>query len=317
MSPTRRQRRERRLTSSDPAPRATIYDLGYQGYEGPRLGRAFAVWSLYVLSVRNAFGFGRGLLPKALALGLVLFAFVPAIVQLILAAVVPIEEFEFVRPHEYYGFIQIIIMLFVAALASDLVGNDRRSGTLALYFSRPIQRDDYAAAKLAALATGLLAITVLPQAVMFAGNWLGAADGVEWARDNVGDVLPILASGALICMLFASIGITVATFAERRAFAIVSILTILVLPFLVVSIVIEAIESDAARYAVFFSPAHLMRGFTLFLFDAVPPLPSGQPEGSDEQIAFADLPGVVYVLAALAYTTLATAITLRRYRGAV
>ena len=305
------------MASSDPAPRGTIYDLGYQGYEGPRLGRVFALWSLYVLSVRNAFGFGRGLLPKALALGLVLLAFVPAIVQLIFAAVVPIEEFEFVRPHEYYGFIQIIIMLFVAALASDLVGNDRRNGTLALYFSRPIERDDYAAAKIAALATSLLAITVLPQAVMFAGNWLGAADGVGWARDNAADVLPILGSGLLICAMFGSIGIVVATFAERRAFAIISILAILVLPFTVVSIVIEVIESDAARYAIFLSPAHLLRGFTLFLFDAVPPLPFGSPEGSDEQIAFVDLPGVLYVLAAIAYTTLATAMTVRRYRGAV
>ena len=305
------------MASSEPVPRGTIYDLGYQGYEGPRLGRAYAVWSLYVLSVRNAFGFGRGLLPKVLALGLVLLAFVPAIVQLILAAVVPIEEFEFVRPHEYYGFIQIIIMLFVAALASDLVGNDRRNGVLALYFSRPIQRDDYAAAKIAALATSLLAITVLPQAVIFAGNWLGSPDGIGWARDNLGDVPPIFASGVLVCAMFASIGIVVATFAERRAFAIISILTILVLPFTVVSIVIEVMESDAARYAVFFSPAHLMRGFTLFLFDAVPPIPFGPPNGSDEQIAFVDLPGMLYILAALAYTTLAAAITLRRYRGTV
>ncbi len=305
------------MASSEPAPRGTIYDLGYQGYEGPRLGRAFAVWSLYVLSVRNAFGLGRGWLPKALALGLVLLAFVPAVVQLILAAVLPIEEFEFVRPHEYYGFIQVIIMLFVAALASDLVGNDRRNGTLALYFSRPIRRDDYAVAKIAALATSLLAITVLPQAVMFAGNWLGAPDGIAWARDNAGDLAPMLASGLLICVMFAAIGIVVASFAERRAFAIISVLTVLVLPFIVVSIVIEVIESDAARYAIFFSPAHLMRGFTLFLFDAVPPQPFGRPQGADEQIAFVDVPGVLYLLAAFAYSALATAVTLRRYRGAV
>jgi ABC-2 type transport system permease protein len=306
------------LTSPEPAaPRGTIYDLGYQGYDGPRLGRRYAVWSLYVLSVRNAFGLGRGLLPKVLAFGLLALAFVPAVVQLILAAVLPTDEFEFVQPHEYYGFIQIIIILFVAALASDLVGNDRRSRTLALYFSRPIERNDYAIAKLAALSSSLLAITVLPQAVMFAGNWLGATDGGAWGRDHAGDALPIVLSGVLVCLLFASVGLLIATFAERRRFATVSILAIFLITFATVSIIVEVVDADAARYAVFLSPVHVMRGFTLVLFDAVPPLPFGQPEGVDEQIAFVDLPGAVYIAAALAYVAVCTFFILRRYRGTV
>ena len=183
------------MASSEPAPRGTIYDLGYQQYEGPRLGRTYALWSLYLLSVRNSFGFGRGALPKVLAISLLALALVPALIQLLLAAVVPVEDFEFVQPHEYYGFIQVIIVLFVAALASDLVGNDRRSGTLALYFSRPILRDDYALAKIVALSSSLLAITVLPQLVMFTGNWLGAADSFGWLKDNAGDLPPIVISG--------------------------------------------------------------------------------------------------------------------------
>jgi hypothetical protein len=50
------------------------------------------------------------------------------------------EDFEFVRPEEYYGFVQVIIILFVAAMASELVGNDRRNNVLPLYFSRPLER---------------------------------------------------------------------------------------------------------------------------------------------------------------------------------
>ena len=306
------------MASSESAPRGAIYDLGYQPYDGPRLGRAYALWSLYVLSVRNSFGFGRGTLPKVLALGLVVLAFVPAVVQLILAAVVPIEDFEFVRPEEYYGFIQVIIILFVAALASDLVGNDRRSGTLALYFSRPIKRDDYAIAKLVALATSLLAITVLPQAVMFAGNVLGATDGLEWLRDNAGDIGPILLSGLLVCVMFASIGILSATFAERRSFALVSILAIFFVSFAVVRIVISVVDGEVARYAVFLSPMHVMRGFTLFIFDAVPPLTFQSQEGGPaDQIAYVDFPGVLYVLAALAYTAATVSVTMSRYRGSI
>ncbi len=41
------------------APNGVIHDIGYQRYTGPRLGRWYAVRSLYVHSVRTAFGLGR------------------------------------------------------------------------------------------------------------------------------------------------------------------------------------------------------------------------------------------------------------------
>ena len=302
--------------TSAPAPRGTIYDIGYRPYEGRRLGRRFAIWSLYLLSLRNAFGLGRGALPKTLAFGLVIIAFIPATVQIVLAAVVPIEDFEFVRPHEYYGFIQVIIILFVAMLSSDLVGNDRRQGTLALYFSRPIQRADYAAAKLIALTTSLLAVTVLPQIAMFGGNWLGAADALDWAKQNGDDLAPIVGSGIIISIMFASLGIACAAFAERRSFALVAILVVFILPFAVAQIVVEVSDAEAARYIVLLSPAHVMRGFTLFLFDAFPAVTFGSQGGSgDEVLAFVDLPGFVYLLAGSLYTAAAAGLAFTRFRS--
>jgi ABC-2 type transport system permease protein len=302
--------------TTDPAPRGAIYDIGYQPYEGERLGRRFAIWSLYVLSLRNAFGIGRGALPKVLAFGLVILAFIPAVVQVILAAVVPIDEFEFVQPHEYFGFIQVIIILFVAGLSSDLVGNDRRQGTLSLYFSRPIQRGDYAAAKLAALVTALLTVTVLPQTVMFAGNWLGASDAIDWAKANGEDFAPILASGLLVCIMFGSIGIACAAYAERRSFALITVLIVFVVPFVVTQIVIDVTESDGAGYIVLLSPAHVMRGFTLFLFDAFPPVSFRfEGGGADEVLAFVDLPSWLYVIVAFVYTGVASALAFRRFRS--
>ena len=38
----------------------SIYDLGYQGYSGPRLGRRSAVLALFTQTFRSAFGIGRG-----------------------------------------------------------------------------------------------------------------------------------------------------------------------------------------------------------------------------------------------------------------
>jgi ABC-2 type transport system permease protein len=304
--------------TSDVGPRGTIYDLSYQRYEGERLGRRFAVWSLYLLSVRSAFGLGRGTLPKVLAFGLVLLAFIPALVQVMLAAVVPVDEFDFVQPYDYYGFIQIIIILFVAALASDLVGNDRRYGTMSLYFSRPIRRGDYAAAKLAALATSLLSVTVAPQVVMFAGNWLGSTDALDWARENAEDFAPIVASGVMICVMFGALALVTATYAERRSFAMVAVLALFVIPFITVQVLVSVTDAEAARYAVLFSPVHVMRGFTLVAFNEIPPVTFDLRDGSaDDVIAFVDLADAVLVLAAFGYTIVATAFLFTRFRGSL
>ena len=306
-------------TASGPA--GTIYDLGYQSYEGPRLGRLYALRSLYVLSVRNAFGIGRGALPKVMAFMLVLFAHSLAIIQLILGAVLPVGDFQFVQPHEYYELIQFILVLFVAAIASDLVGNDRRSHTLALYFSRPIERDDYALAKIAALSSGLLALTVVPQLLMFAGNALGAANGLDWVRDNAGDLPRIVGSGVLLCVTFGSVGILIASYAERRAFAMISVIAIFLVALTAVSTVVSLSDNQELRYLLFISPLHVVEGSTLYIFDAIPAwsdvAEAATRDETSDQIAYADFPAYIWPLAALAWTALASAAVIRRYRGSI
>ncbi len=306
------------MTAPEPAASGAIYDLGYQGYEGPRLGRLYALWSLYLLSVRNSFGIGRGALPKVLAFGLVVFAFMPAVVTLIFAAVVSAQDFEVFAPKDYYAIIQFILVIFVAAIASDLVGNDRRTRTLALYFSRPIARDDYALAKIAALSTSLLALTVLPQAVMFAGNALGAANGLDWMRDNARDVPRFVASGLILCVTFGAVGILIASYAERRAFSMISVIAIFFISLTVVSIVMTEFDNTPLRYLLFASPLHVVEGSTLAIFDAIPELDEfALRDESAEQIAWADFPAFVWPLAALAWAALASAIVVRRYRGSI
>ena len=52
----------------------SIYDLGYRGYEGPRLGRRAAIWSLLAHSVRTAYGIGRNARSKVMPVGLAVLA---------------------------------------------------------------------------------------------------------------------------------------------------------------------------------------------------------------------------------------------------
>ncbi|MDG2113777.1 MAG: ABC transporter permease subunit [Actinomycetota bacterium] len=306
------------MTNTD-EPTGEIYDLGYRTYDGPRLGRRYALRSLFVLSLRNTFGLGRTPLPKFLAFGLTFLAFIPAIVQLIIGAVVGAADFEFLEPHTYYGTIQVVIVLFIAAMASDLVGNDRRNDTLVLYFSRPIKRDDYALAKVCTLAVALLALTLLPQLLAFVGNWLGARDGGDWLSDNLSDLPPIFMSAVMVSSMLGSIGVLIATYAARRAFAIISVLGVFMFSWIASTILVTLLDTMPARIVMLLSPVHVSRGATLALFDKVPMLHRfSQEEGStDDHIAYAELGGWVWIVALLVWTAAATYLAMRRYRKAV
>ncbi len=48
----------------------SIYDLGYRGYEGLRLGRRGAITALLTHSVRTAYGLGRNARSKIVPVGL-------------------------------------------------------------------------------------------------------------------------------------------------------------------------------------------------------------------------------------------------------
>ena len=93
-----------------------IYDLGYRGYEGARRGRPYAVLSLYLYTLRGAFGIGRRTSSKIIPIAITVIAFLPALVQLGVAAIVS-ENVEVIRPENYFGFVQVPVALFAAAVA--------------------------------------------------------------------------------------------------------------------------------------------------------------------------------------------------------
>ena len=282
----------------------SIYDLGYKRYEGARLGRRHAIWALYIYSVRSVFGIGRSLSSKVGPMGLAVFAFLPAVIQLGVAAIAP-EDVEVVEPEEYYESIAVVLAIFCAVVAPELVGRDQRTQTLSLYFSRALRRQDYALAKFAALVTGMLAITVIPQVIMFVGNGLAANDFGDYLQDKWRDLPSILGSAVLLSCLIAGIGLVIAAQTPRRAYSTVAILAAFVLTSVVGASLFEAADQDVGRFALLISPSHVVQGFTFWFFGA-----TFDPE---TQQAKADLPGVAYAIDAVSVALLMLALLLRRY----
>ena len=279
----------------------SIYDVGYQRYEGVRLGRRHAIWALYVHSLRSVFGIGRSLSSKVGPMGLAVIALLPAVFQLGVASIAP-ADIEVKRPEHYYNIIEIVLVVFCAVVAPELAGRDQRTQTLSLYFSRALRRHDYALAKYAALVTGMLAITVIPQVMMFVGNGM-ADDFGDYLRDEWKDLPSIVGSAIMLSGLFAAIGLVIAAQTPRRAYSTVGILAAFILTSVVGASIFEAADRDVGQLVLLLSPGHVVQGLTFWFFGAAP----------EEQFEYADLPGVMYAIDAALMTVVMLALLLRRY----
>jgi ABC-2 type transport system permease protein len=284
----------------------SIYDLGYRHYDGRRLGRRHAVWAVYEQSLRLIFGIGRPLSSKIGPWLLTAAAYLPAVVQLGIASI-STGEVELVRPEEYYTYIQIVLAIFIAVVAPELAGRDQRTQTLSLYFSRAIVREDYAVAKYAALVTAMLGLTLGPQLVLFLGNGVALDDLGGYIEDEWTDVPAAAASALLVCLLFAGIGLAIASQTSRRAYSTIAIIALFVISSVVGVTIVETVDGDAGRHGILISQFHIAEGLTYFLFGATP-----EPE---EPVASADIWGGIYALAAVGIAAVCLAIVLHRYRS--
>ena len=192
-----------------------IHDIGYQRYEGPRLGRAYAVRSLYTHAVRTAFGFGRPGKAKAFPWSIFAIMMMVAIVFTVIRS----QTGSVVQSYsEFVGSLWILVVLFSAIVAPELVSRDLRGGVLPLYFSRPLTRVDYALAKLAGLITAIFLLIAGPQTLMFVGGAF-TLDGFHGIWNEFGRYTAGLATALLYACVFGALSLLISSLAGRRAVA--------------------------------------------------------------------------------------------------
>ena len=281
----------------------SIYDLGYRNYEGARLGRRHAIISLYLYTLRGAFGLGRRTGSKIIPVIITIIAFIPAAAQLAIAAVVG-DEIEILTPQSYFSYAEVPIALFCAAVAPEITGRDMRQRTLSLYFSRALHRRDYALAKLAAFATALTLLTLLPQAVLVIGNGLATEDLGGYISDNWADLPRTIVAGLLIAVLTGSVSLAIAAQTPRRAYATVAVVAWFLITFPIAGILVHEV-GGVGQAAVFLSPFDFINGCTLWIFDGTP--------DPDSTLQVAGFPGWSYLVAVLAYSAAGIALVVRRF----
>ena len=201
-----------------PAGTGVIHDLGYRRYDGPRLGRAAIIRALYWHSLRSAFGIGRGAKAKIVPILAFILMCLPAIVNAVAVAQHPGQQP--VVDYDTYAYMlrTLVMLIFVAAQAPELVSRDLRSHVLPLYYSRPMRRLDYPLAKYVAFTVACLLLVEIPLIILYVGNLLSAGGGsAVWGQTKA--LIPGLGVGVLWALLLAAIGLFLASLTGRRAYA--------------------------------------------------------------------------------------------------
>jgi ABC-2 type transport system permease protein len=204
------------MSVETPSPTGVIHDLGYRGYDGPRLGRRSIVTALAWHSFRSAFGFGRGAKAKILPVIAIVVLCLPAVVNAYAMSQGGARHIEY---DTYISQLRVLIMtVFVAVQAPELVSRDLRGRVLPLYFSRPIRPADYPLAKYLAFTAACLVMMEVPLIVLYAGSVANVHGGsAVWAETRA--FIPGLLIGLMWSVVLAAIGLFLASLTGRRGYA--------------------------------------------------------------------------------------------------
>ncbi|MER5541505.1 ABC transporter permease [Streptomyces sp. NPDC001118] len=282
-----------------------IHDIGYRGYDGPRLGRAYARRSLYSQSLRGAYGLGRSAKSKVLPMLLFTVMCVPAAIMVAVAVATKAHELP-VAYTRYAIMMQAVISLYVAAQAPQAVSRDLRFKTVPLYFSRPIETADYVRAKFASLASAIFILTATPLLVMYVGALLSKLGFAHQTKEFAEGLVSV----ALLSLLFAGIGLVIAAVTPRRGFGIAAVIAVLIISYGAVS-TLQAIadvqnHTSAIPWIGLFSPVTLIDGVQSAFLGATARNPGSINPSAGQ--------GVLYVAVVLALIAGSYGLLMRRYK---
>ncbi len=179
-----------------------IHDQSYRRYQGTRnmAGRAWGViaWSGI-----------RAMLAKRAYLGLVLFSWVPFIVNAVRIYVATnfpqAGNFFGINPQMFRQFLEsqgVFVFFMTVWAGSGLIANDRRVNALQIYLSKPLLRSEYIGGKLAVLVVFLLNVTLVPGLLLILLQ-IAFSGSFDFIGKNL-YLVPAIILGSLVQVIVAS-----------------------------------------------------------------------------------------------------------------
>lgn len=292
--------------SETPEATGTIHDLGYRHYDGQRLGPSYIRRSLYVETVRGAYGLGRSARSKVMPFLLLGVMLLPAVVYGIVVAYIGLGTLP-VNYTEYVLTMQVAVTVFLGSQCPALVSRDLRFQVTSLYFSRPLSRTQYVQAKFAGTATAVFILLALPLTLLLIGALLAELP----LRDQLPDYLRSVAGAAMHAVVLSGVGLVVAALTPRRGLGVAAVVgTLIVLAGIrgtVSALAIEYGDDTLLAYTGLLSPFTLVDGIASGLLgaDSLTPLPPPDAVGT-----------AVHIVLAVALVVGSYAVLVARYRRA-
>jgi ABC-2 type transport system permease protein len=286
------------------APAGAIHDIGYRHYDGPRLGASYIRRSLFVETLRGAFGLGRSARSKIMPFLLLAVMVLPALVVGIVTSYLRLGSLP-LGYTEYVVTLQVAVTVFLGAQSPAVMSRDLRFRVTALYFSRPLSRQQYVQAKYAGMSAALFVLLGLPITLLLAGALLAELP----LDEQLPDYLRAMAGAALYALVLGGIGLLVAALTPRRGVGVAAVVGVLLVlsgfQAAVVGILGDALSTG---YAGLISPYTLVDGVVSAVLGAEPSVGQGPP-GTLGAVVFS---AAVVLLVAACYAALVA-----RYRKAL
>jgi len=226
---------------------AEIFDQGYRSYEGPRTGIGSSMRAVSVSSIQRALGLRRKFRFKVVPLLTIFIAYVPALVFMGLAILLPTElAGELVQDYAgYFGLITVTMILLSAFVVPEVMGSDRRTGMFGLYMASPLTRWHYLGSKAASIIAVMSLVTLLPVIFLMIGySFLGI--GPDGFVDGLEVLGKIIVSGFVLSIFFALFGMAASTLTDRPLFASAGIVMAIIASEAFANIVVD--QTDAPEW---------------------------------------------------------------------
>ena len=148
--------------------------------------------------------------------------------------------------------------LLTALVVGGMISDDRKNGTSAIYFSRPVTRADYTAMKYLSSAVVLGFVIVFSYMLYYTSAIVFNGEGWAYLIDTLPIFLGGLLAGILLVITYTSIGMALSSVSQSRFFAAIGFLAI-IFGTKVVALMIELIFEPTVFYILspYDSLAHL------------------------------------------------------------
>jgi ABC-2 type transport system permease protein len=291
----------------------TVFDIGYRNYTGVREGTDRSRRAVFKDGVRTALGIGRGGKAKVLPW---FFITVLAMIGLIMALVAgaaerlagpgAAERLNLPSHSDYYGIAVMIMFVFAAIVAPELLCRDKREGVMNLYLVRPLTGSDYIISRWSAFFAVMLVTSWVPQFLLFMGLSMGAPVPMDYLKLHWMDVPRFMTAGFIMSAYITTIALLTASFTNRRAYAAVFLVGLFIIstPFTIG--LAQELDGSAGQWVSMFNLTNIPLHVADIIFDDTAELTREAPART--------LGPTVLVLWYTAWTLIPAGILWSRYR---